>query len=51
MPKYTVKSPLRHDGKDYAPGKPVEMPEEAAERLVADGVLEPAAKPTEKEKK
>jgi hypothetical protein len=45
MPKYTVKDSLNHDQKDYAIGKTVEMTEEAAEALLAVGVIElPAVK-------
>lgn len=43
MPKYKVKSLLRHDGKDYAPGKAVELTEEQAEQLAASGTIEPKA--------
>ena len=25
MPKYTVKTPIRHDGEDYAPGEIIEL--------------------------
>ncbi len=41
MPKYTVKSPLHHDGKEYAIGATVEMDERAAASLA--GVVEPEA--------
>ncbi|MGE0671965.1 MAG: hypothetical protein AB7O64_02810 [Methylibium sp.] len=44
MPKYTVKSPLDHDGKRYAIGKSVELTEEEAEPLLGHTVeLPPAA--------
>lgn len=41
MPKYTVKSPLDHDGKRYAIGQAVELTEEEAESLLGHTV-EPA---------
>ena len=41
MPKYTVKSPLSHDGKDYPIGSLVEMDEKVAAQLV--GTVEPSA--------
>ncbi len=41
MPKYTVKSPLRHDGKDCAVDSPVEMDEKTAAPLIAVGAIEP----------
>lgn len=40
MAKYKVKTPLRHDGKDYAPGKLVELTDELAETLAASGTIE-----------
>ena len=39
MPKYPVKSPLKHDGKLFAPGKTVNMAAEAAAPLINAGVL------------
>lgn len=43
MSKHKVKSPLRLDGKDYAPGKTVELTDEQAEQLAAAGTIEPKA--------
>jgi len=43
MAKYTVKSPLKLDGKRYEPGKTVEIKDDRAdliEPLVAAGILE-----------
>lgn len=44
MPKYTVKSPLKYDGKEYAVGAPVEMDERTAATLA--GVVEAATEKT-----
>jgi hypothetical protein len=44
VPKYEVISPLRHNGKDYEPGKMVEMSEDEAAAC-------PALKKPDKEKK
>ena len=43
MPKYTVKSPLNHDGEEYAIGATVEMDERSAAQLV--GTVEAAVEP------
>ena len=43
MPKYPVKSPLKHDGNDYAEGDTVEMKAAAAKELIAIGVLDSEA--------
>ncbi len=40
MPKYLVKSPLSHDGKDYAIGKTIDLDEAVAATHIPD-VLEP----------
>jgi hypothetical protein len=46
---YIVESPLRHDGKDYAPGKKVDLEDDDAKQLIADKVVkDPAAKTEEK---
>lgn len=45
MPKYTVKSPLRHDQKDYAVGATAELDEQTGQALVASGDVEPQTKP------
>lgn len=47
---YTVLAPLSHDNKDYAPGKPVTMEEEAAAILLEQKVIEPAPEPEAKKK-
>ena len=39
---YEVLSNLHHDGKAYAPGKPVELEPEDAEPLLTAGVVKPA---------
>lgn len=39
MPKYTVDSPLRHDGEDYGIDDTVSMKAEQAEILLKQGVL------------
>jgi hypothetical protein len=41
MPKYTVKTPLHHDGKPYAIGAVVKIEEERAVRLLELGVVAP----------
>ena len=38
---YFVASPIKHDGKDYAVGDPIRLPEATAHRLA--GYLEPKA--------
>lgn len=43
MPKYTVESPLAHDGKSYAVGDTVEMSKAQADAL-PEGVLGAATK-------
>lgn len=40
---YTVLAPLSHDGKDYAPGKSVDMDEDQAAILIEQKVVEPKA--------
>lgn len=45
MPKFTVKSPLEHDGKPYRVGSTVEMSDGQAELLVTLGRVEPVKAP------
>lgn len=40
MPKYSVCSPIKHDGKKYAVGAPITLSAKVADQLVADGVLD-----------
>ena len=40
MPKYTVKSPVKHDGKRYGVGEKITLKVEDAERLLANGAVE-----------
>ena len=42
MPKFTVRSPLAHDGKRYSPKDEIELSETAAAALPA-GTVAPAA--------
>lgn len=42
MPKYPVKSPLKHNGKHYTKGR-VEMDKETAAPLIEAGVIGKAA--------
>lgn len=49
MPKYLVKSPLRHDGQDYEPGETVDLTKKQAEAMPA--TVEPVEKKAEPEKK
>jgi hypothetical protein len=44
---YEVISPLRHNGKDYAPGKRVELEDDEAASLVGHTVKAPEPKPDE----
>jgi len=39
MPQFPVKSPLKHDGKPYTPGKTVTMELTDAQPLIEIGVL------------
>ena len=39
MSKFHVQEPLRHDGKDYAVGDTIDLKADAAEGLVAVGVV------------
>ena len=39
MPVYTVLTPLRHNGRVYKVGEPVEMPHDQARRLRDNGTL------------
>ena len=43
--KYPVLSALLHDGKTYEPGKKIELEAEAAEDLLASGIIGPALPP------
>lgn len=40
MPKYTVKSPVKHDGKRYGVGEKITLKVEEAERLLANGAVD-----------
>ncbi|MFZ5538136.1 MAG: hypothetical protein ACOY5V_00160 [Pseudomonadota bacterium] len=46
MPKFTVRSPLAHDGKRYSPKDEIELSEKAAAALPA-GTVVPAAAETQ----
>lgn len=50
MERYIVTSPVRHDGKDYAVGKVIELSEEQAAALIAAGAVRPAAEEKEEKK-
>lgn len=39
---YTVTGTLRHNGKDYAPGEPIELSDQHAAPLLAVGAVEAA---------
>ena len=49
MPKYKVKSPLSHDGKDYKIGDTVEMTAEQADPLLGHSLARPGEELTEKQ--
>lgn len=49
MPKYKVKSPLSHDGKDHKIGASVEMTEEQAKPLLGHTLALPGEDLTEKQ--
>lgn len=49
MPKYKVKSPLSHDGKDHKIGATVEMTEEQAQPLLGHTLALPGEDLTEKQ--
>jgi hypothetical protein len=40
MKRHTVKDPINHDGKSYAPGSTIDLDEAAAATLVALGVID-----------
>jgi len=42
MPKFTVTSPLQHDGKAYAEGDTLTLSDESAAPLLAAATIEPA---------
>lgn len=42
--KVIVKSPIRHNGKDFAPGKMLELPDEQVAPLLAVGAVEKPGK-------
>jgi hypothetical protein len=44
MPKYRVKTPIRHDGEDFGPGDTIELTQRQAEAIGAD-TLEPINEP------
>ncbi|WOF75318.1 hypothetical protein QMT40_002989 [Parvibaculaceae bacterium PLY_AMNH_Bact1] len=48
MPKFTVKTAVRHDDKDYAVDEEVNLTEEIAEPLLAVKAIEPVSKPEPK---
>ena len=39
MPKYTVQSPIKHDGKKYGVGDPITLTSKEAEPLIGAGAL------------
>lgn len=49
MPKYKVKSPLQHDGKDYKIGSQIDMAEEEAEPLLGHTLARPGEELTDKQ--
>lgn len=49
MPKYTVKSALQHDGKDYKIGSSIEMTEEQAAPLLGHTLARPGEDLTQKQ--
>lgn len=51
MAKYTVKSPIKFDGKSFKPGDSIDLPEKEVAPLQAVGAIEPAGKAPEKGKK
>ncbi len=48
MPKYVCKHDVKHDGKEYAPGKIIELTEEQAQAM--SNAVEPYVPPEEEEK-
>ncbi len=50
MPKYLVKSPLKHNKKRFGPGAAVDLPEETAAPLLAAKAIEAVAEPAKDEK-
>lgn len=48
MKTYTTNHLVRHDGKDYAPGKPIKLEDDEAAPLIEAGAL---SAPKEDEKK
>ena len=50
MAKFTVLSPVNHDGKDYAIGATIDLTAESAEPLLKGGAVETAAATKAKEK-
>lgn len=44
MPAYIAKTPIRHDGKDYAEGEPIELSAAVARSLLAAHAVAPAKK-------
>lgn len=49
MPKYVCKHDVKHDGKEYVPGKIIELTEEQAQAM--SNAVEPYVPPEEEEKK
>lgn len=49
MPKYEVKSPIKHDGDLYEIGEPIELTTKAAKPLIDLGAIAPAAPAAEEE--
>lgn len=49
MPTYVTKSPINHDGKNYAEGDPIELSAAAARSLLAAHAVAPAAKLSKEE--
>lgn len=43
--KYTVLSPIKHDGEDYAVGKPIELTDDEAALLLEVKAIEGEKKP------
>jgi hypothetical protein len=44
MPKFKVKTPVRHDGDDFAPGDTIELTKKQADAIGPD-VLDPLNEP------
>jgi hypothetical protein len=51
MPKYTVESPVQHDGTDYEIGAEIEISAKTARQLLEVGAIREVAATADKKKK